>query len=483
VGDEVRRYRFNPLEQRGLIAGLQSGQLGVVAVAALLAVAALRSAPGGGGVAMAAVVLMVAAAVAFWRVAGATPAEWAPVLAGWAWRWRRGPDLSRAPARGRAVGVELESRPPRVLAGIRLLEAPVGPGEEPLAVVRDGRLRTYGAVLRVRGRSFSLLEPAEKERRLAQWGGVLAGVARERSPVVRLQWVERSMAGDSNALTGYLSEAATRTGGLPRSSYAELIAGAGPVTQAHDALLMVAVRATRGSAAVRAFGGGLAGACGLLRRELRLIVGQLSAAEIAVDGALSGADLARCLRTASDPRCSPSRQRPPSPANAWAVAGADGWSTYRSDGAWHVTYWVAEWPRLEVGADFMAPLLLSSGARTIAVTLGPVPTAHAVREVEAAHTAEVADERLRQGAGFLTTARRQRQAEGVLRRESELAEGHAAFRFSGYVTVTASDRAELDRSCAEVEQAAQQSYLELRRLYGRQAEAFTWTLPLGRGLR
>jgi hypothetical protein len=34
-----------------------------------------------------------------------------------------------------------------------------------------------------------------------------------------------------------------------------------------------------------------------------------------------------------------------------------------------------------------------------------------------------------------------------------------------------------------MEQAARAAHLELRRLYGRQAEAFTWTLPLGRGLR
>jgi hypothetical protein len=482
VGPEVRRYRFNPLEQRGLIAGLQSVQLGVVAVAGLLAVAALRSAPNGGGVVAAAGVLVAAAAIAFWRVAGSTPAEWAPVLAEWGWRRLRGPRLNDAPMRGRVAVAPLEAAAAPALAGIQLLEAPAAPGEEPLAVVRDGRLRSYAAVLRVRGRSFSLLEPAEKERRLAQWGGALSGVARERSPVVRLQWVERSVPGDSNALTRFVNDAAVGTDASIRASYAELIAGAGPVTQAHEALLVVAVRAARGSTAVRAFGGGIAGACGLLRRELRLIAGQLRSAEIAVDGALNGPDLARCLRAACDPTRAFAGAT--SPANAWPMAGADGWSSYRSDGAWHVTYWVAEWPRLEVGPDFLAPLLLSSGgARTIAVTLGPVGTAQAVREVEAAHTAEVADERLRQRAGFLTTARRQRQAEGVLRREAELAEGHAAYRFSGYVTVTAADPEELDRSCAEVEQTAQQSYLELRRLYGRQAEAFTWTLPLGRGLR
>ena len=77
---------------------------------------------------------------------------------------------------------------------------------------------------------------------------------------------------------------------------------------------------------------------------------------------------------------------------------------------------------------------------------------------------------------------RRREADGVVRREAELADGHAEFRFSGYVTVTAPDRAALETACVETEQAAQTAHLELRRLYGRQAEAYTWTLPLARGL-
>jgi hypothetical protein len=114
--------------------------------------------------------------------------------------------------------------------------------------------------------------------------------------------------------------------------------------------------------------------------------------------------------------------------------------------------------------------------------MGPIPPGRAAREAEAARTADIADEQLRQRAGFLTTTRRKREADGVLRREAELADGHSEYRFSGFVTVTAADRTGLDAACTEVEQAAHQAQLELRRLYGQQAEAFTWTLPIGRGL-
>src|ERR1700731_2245996 len=110
--------------------------------------------------------------------------------------------------------------------------------------------------------------------------------------------------------------------------------------------------------------------------------------------------------------------------------------------------------------------------------MAPVGPAQATRQVEAARTADMADEELRRRAGFLATMRRRREAEGGLRREAELADGHAEYRFSGYVTVSAAERDALDSACAEVEQTASQAHLELRRLYGQQEQAFTWTLPL-----
>ena len=150
---------------------------------------------------------------------------------------------------------------------------------------------------------------------------------------------------------------------------------------------------------------------------------------------------------------------------------------------WHATFWVAEWPRVEVGPDFLGPLLLGEGRRSVSLIMAPVGSERAEREVRSARTADAADRELRARAGFLASARRQREADGVERREQELAEGHHDFRFSGYVTVSGPDTETLAAACAEVEHAAQSCRLELRRLYGRQLEALTWTLPLGRGLR
>jgi hypothetical protein len=265
----------------------------------------------------------------------------------------------------------------------------------------------------------------------------------------------------------------------PLESYRELIACAGPSAQVHEVLLVVAVNPRRSNRTARAFGPGDEGACGLLRRELRLLEGRLRSAELIVDSVLTEREVADALRMATDPG-----DRTWSCHRAWPLATDEAWSAYRTDCNWNTTYWVADWPRLDVGPDFLSPLLFSPGGlrRTVAVVMAPVPPARAARQVEAAKTADVADEQLRRRAGFLISARRKREAEGVLQREGELADGHGEYRFSGYVTVTAADKFELATACAEVEQSAHLAQLDLRRLYGQQAEGFTWTLPLARGL-
>jgi hypothetical protein len=160
----------------------------------------------------------------------------------------------------------------------------------------------------------------------------------------------------------------------------------------------------------------------------------------------------------------------------------ESWSSVRTDATWHAVYWIAEWPRSGVGSDFLLPLLLEGGLRrTISVTMAPVATLRAVRRVEHDRTSGAADAELRQRHGFAVTARARHEHQATTRRETELAEGHCAFRFTGYLAVTADDESELAISCGRIEQMAAQSQLELHRMYGAQEEGYTCTLPTGRG--
>lgn len=499
---EARRYRFGPIERRGVVGGLRGGQV-AVAGGSLVAVVVVLQASGSAPVVLGALLIGLAGlAVSFYPIAGRTAEEWAPVLIASGLRRAAGRHRYRssAPTAGAVGGLGAGARAevavalPDAVSGIEILAAPLR-GEE-VGVVKERRANTYTAVLAVRVRSFGLLDHADQERRLAGWGAVLAGHARESSPIRRLQWVERTVPSDGDELARYLQE--ERDGAVPLhassvASYIELVDSAGAVTQEHELFLALQLDSRRAWRQVKRLGNGDHGAVALLMRELETLADRLVAADVHVQGALRPRMLARAIRDAYDPfgRTNRSRlaaldpERPGSdPATAWPVAADDSWAEYRSDSALHATYWIAQWPRIDVGATFLSPLLMQTNVvRTVAVTMEPVPPSIALRKVEAARTTDIADEEARRRTGFVTTARKRLVQESTARREQELADGHAELRFAGFVTVSARDAEGLERACAEVEHAAQQARLELQRLYGQQELAFTFTLPLARGLR
>jgi hypothetical protein len=133
---------------------------------------------------------------------------------------------------------------------------------------------------------------------------------------------------------------------------------------------------------------------------------------------------------------------------------------------------------------FMDALLgRSSAVRTVAVTFEPIPPERSVREIEAAVTRDRADRELRNRFGQSETARQRQAQDATMRREAEVAAGHGEVRLSGFVTVSGRDHDDLRRAIAEVSEHAARARLELHRMYGQQAAAFTFTLPICRGLR
>src|SRR5579884_2961287 len=200
-------YRFPPLERRGVIAGISANQLAVAAGGCLVAFVTLQLVPGVAGIGLAVAVAAVTAAGACWHVRGQTPGAWAPIAAAFVGRRAAGrPRLTDAPGVGTTVAGPPRAAPPRVLSGISITAAPEVPGSPPMGVVGDVKAGTLSAMLAVHGRSFSLLDPTEKKRRLDAWGTVLAGLCREGSPVHRLQWVERATPGERDGLRRYLED-------------------------------------------------------------------------------------------------------------------------------------------------------------------------------------------------------------------------------------------------------------------------------------
>ena len=147
-----------------------------------------------------------------------------------------------------------------------------------------------------------------------------------------------------------------------------------------------------------------------------------------------------------------------------------------------VTWWVAEWPRHDVTAELLAPLLLADERRVVSVVMEPVRPSAALRRAATAKTSQVADSEMRRRAGFLADRSQQRRGAHVAEREAELVDGHSSLRVAGFVAVEVPEDEDLSGCCAETELAASQARLVLRRLDGDHGRGLVATLPLGGGL-
>ena len=136
------------------------------------------------------------------------PCRWEAgrVTSGSRWRCagrRAGPGVAGSAAVARAGNRS------RCWRGMSLLRS----GWRDMGVVHDRRARTLTAALAVRGASFALLGADEQDRRVGAWASVLASLAREGSPVRRVQWVASSFPDDGEGVRSYLAAAAASDGG------------------------------------------------------------------------------------------------------------------------------------------------------------------------------------------------------------------------------------------------------------------------------
>src|SRR4051812_2943017 len=108
-------------------------------------------------------------------IGGRMADEWAPIAISFlVGRLRGGHELRYIPVSAAAADVTEVAAP---LAGLVMLAGTVTGGRA-IGVLKDERAGTYTAVAAVAGRTFALLDPSDKDRRVAAWGGVLVALAR-----------------------------------------------------------------------------------------------------------------------------------------------------------------------------------------------------------------------------------------------------------------------------------------------------------------
>jgi len=144
--------------------------------------------------------------------------------------------------------------------------------------------------------------------------------------------------------------------------------------------------------------------------------------------------------------------------------------------------WIAEWPRIEVAADFLHAVVFAPDIRrSLSITARPLPTGDALRQLRRDKTDAVADAAQKAKIGQLADLSDSQEYEDLLARERSVVAGHTDVEFTGFVTVTGPSPDALEAAVAAITRAGAQAACELRPLYGRQAQGFAAAaLPLAR---
>ncbi len=485
----ARTYRLAPQDRTGVWMGLTAGQL-AVALAGVIGGIVLLNARVKAPIGIA--VMAAGLAIALGRWGGRPLIEGVPDLIRIARQGVR-PSRSRWLASLAPIGIKLPGvlKNQDVLAVERVAFGQAGYAD-PAAVVHDARSGTWAATLRVEGRQFTLASPEDQERMLSLWGDALAPFSRERSPIAWVRWSEWAAPAGIEAQQAWFAEhVAVAEDDPARRSYEQLLAEAGPLATRHEILVTVAVDQRRCTqrkgitakdAAIETLGG-----------EVRLFSGRLQGAGLTVSGPLSPRQLGRAVAVRFDPtrvaaldtrgrrlgeRAGLVAPESMGPLNTEACA-----RSWRTDDSYHRGFWVSEWPRSEVGPEWLAQLMLFAGhVRNISVFLEPVAPSASRRAIErqAAKLDSDADQRHR--TGFRVGAAHRRQREAVEERESELVAGYSEQSYAGVVDVCARTVEALDEASAELCQAAASCGIELRPLHWRHDQAAAACLPLAWGL-
>lgn len=473
---QARRYAFAGTDRSSLPLGASPAQAASVLLGVSVAVVVLRLVPAPGGVvgAVAAAGLGgVGAAerqgrcLVSWLVLGTSSGARRVVH-------RTGRKRRGAPGHHRRLPGSLDH-----FEVLRLGDRPCR-----LGLVLDHRERTASALLGLSGPAIDVEDPMGRDLCCERWAEGLAAAARGASLPVRLSLVHAIEPDDA-------SRAGAELPTVPAENRQPALAEA---AWRYRALLELIARSSARRAVVLAISVPMrvlerrsgsrdpSGWIDLFEEEVRAFSAALEPDHSVAPVPPLGAQW--WLRRAVDP-FAPGEAVERLPLRwPWPLEVEEHWDCVRLDQVWTAVYWLASWPRQAVDAGFLLPLLRPvSPARALSVVMEPVGADGASAAAERRRTALLADEELRRRGGFVLTARRRQAVADLVRREEALAAGHAEFRLSAYLRVSARGRDELAAACRRAEQLGVAARVELRRCSGQQAEAFGWSLGLGRGLR
>jgi hypothetical protein len=489
----LRGYRFGERRRSGIFGAVPPA---LAAVGAVALVAGWTAIAGYLPLPICVAVVLVCGWLWFGKLHERPAHEILPALAAWWWRQLRSRNRWFRPVALIVDGEQPAALPP-ALSGLDVFEVDIdwpavtGAGGA-LGIVRDRQAGSVTSVLRVCGDGqFGLTDPSSQDMRIDEWGAAIAGFAREHSAVARVTFHDwTSPVPIRDTVSRLESTWADEAEHPARASYLQLLRDTSANIVDHDVLVEVTVdlsRLTRTRTEST-----LATGLRIVVEQARLFAGRLNTSGLRVEAALTAGEIITAMRVRSDPsiveHLSTLNQSLAAATGAAAPTFGpmyvdDRLGSVIVDGAWHRSWWFARWPRREVAASWLDALVFESGCtRTFTTVFEPLPPSRSDGDVDRERTQREANIETRRRKGFIVRRADEKAVAEVEAREVELASGYAECLYTGMLTISAQSAELLDQQSADLEQVAANAGIELQPLWGRQADGWVASLPLGRSL-
>jgi hypothetical protein len=361
------------------------------------------------------------------------------------------------------------------------------PSDDSPGIVVNPKLHTLSATIQVSAKQFVLCEPDVQQHLLDGWGDAIGAFATERSPVSAVSWCESTVRAQPRTTHPRLHSPSSSAA---LTSYMNTMHEASLRAEVHttSVTLTVDMRRTRGDNKTKE--GTLRAGISSLLDELRLFSTRLTDAGLVVSPPLTLTELRELNTTRLSPMGPATSRRSTLGRATRHLKGPhiSGGSTERGhvkvDDAYHRAYWIRQWPRTDLNANWMEPLLLHPGVnRSITIHLEPISASSSRRHIDRSATKLETDAIQQTRSGFRIGDNHRRAAQAVSDRETELGSGFAEFAYFGIIVVTATDSGELRSACLDFEQTSSACGIDLRPLDGRHELGLACSLPLGQAGR
>lgn len=355
------------------------------------------------------------------------------------------------------------------------------------AIFEDRAHGTFIAILAVTTPGYALLDDPQKRERVDSWALFQSSLVKHPG-LSRIQVLLTSRVSSPTAIRDYYEPRASHdVTPWAREQYETLLDHAVANSPQHEQFIVIVLDKTRLGRDIKAQGGGRVGLANVMSREVDTTTASLRDCGVTVRSWLGARHGAAVMRKAYDPQAADAIENRTeeragvAPANAGPIWGKEFLEYLRTDGAFHATYEVTEWPRIPTLPDFLRAVTTLPFQHSASLYFTPVPLRTSRRRIRAERRKINANrlERQRRGNDRPDDEFEIQEQSDITRREQELVHGFGDLEFLGLITVTGLSKEELEANRSAFTTAAEGQGMEVRLMYGQQLAAFnSASLPL-----